>query len=377
MRARRVLTRVALVAIGCGVVGCATLASSGDGAANLPSTLSGPFRSLVNDYSCDAEEICSGINELPPGTSDGIAHYPTSLGLAGPSALVRGDQHVVLYATREQAGIAPRVVRLESTDARTFSGATEVVNLDQPYEGDAIADAAAVDVTIAGAPSVWIFYAVKQGSSKLGVTPGIARARSTDGSVGAVFEKDGAVVFDASGTKGAWETEPPRAPSVVQLDDGTFRMFFASGRAIGEASSADGAHFDRVDADPSTPEIDPVFVASQPATPMPFDAGSVDDPCVDRVVTPAGRVLYRMLFTGRDGAGGVAVGYAGRYGDAGAFDRAEGPVFGNKVHAHAPAIARFDGYALLYPDQDENSEVQIGVAITPTTLRLPFVAPTK
>jgi hypothetical protein len=350
---------------------CATLASDGRGDVDLPSALSGPFRSLSRDRSCDDSGICTGVDELPPGTPSGIAHYPTSLGLRGPSVLVRGDLHVVLYATREQAGIAPRVVRLEATDARTFTGATEVVTIDRAYEGDAIGDVAAVDVSVGGATSVWLFYAVRS-SANAGATPGIARARSSDGSVGAAFDKDDAVVFDASGAKGAWETEPPRAPSVVQRGDGSVRLFYASGHSIGEASSVDGAHFTRVDGDPSTPELDPVFTPSSRASPLPFDADAVDDPCVDRSTTPAGRVLYRMMFTGRDGAGGVAVGFAGRFGDGGSFDRAGAPVFGTKVHAHAPTIARFDGDALLYPDQDSEGDVQIGVAITPTTVRLPI-----
>jgi hypothetical protein len=368
MRARSLRATGVGVAMSALVGACATLASDGDGAANLPSVLSGPFRSLANAYSCDAEGVCTGIDELPLGTSDGIAHYPISLELEGPSVLVRGDQQVVLYAG---SGVA-RIERLEATDARTFTGATAVVNIDQPYEGDAIGDAAAVDVSVAGVASVWLFYAVKPGTSKPGSTPGIALARSTDGRLGTAFVKAPAVVFDGSGSKGAWETEPPRAPSVVQLDDGTFRMFYASGLAIGEATSSDGTRFTRLDADPSTPEIDPVFTAAPAATPTPFDVGSVDDPCVDRIVTPAGRTLYRMMYTGRDGAGGIAVGYAGRYGDSGVFDHGAGPVFGPKVHGHAPAIARFDGYALLYPVQDNDSADAIGIAVTPPSLYLPI-----
>jgi hypothetical protein len=326
---------------------CATLAGEGRGDVDLPNALTGPFRALKHGETCDNGE-CTGVDELPSGSANGIIGYPGSPPSRSPSVLVRGsgvgnDLRVVLYAGRGAEGTpTDRIVRMEAPDARTFEDVVDVLTADAAFEGGSIGDPCVLGV----GSELWLYYGLGAG--------GIARAKSTDGHAGRAFVKDGRPIT-LEGQKGLWELDPPRAPAVFRMDDGTFRLFYASGSSIGEADSKDGVVFTRLDADPTTPEPDPVLMAAEPVDPstlaegvrLPFDDRAVDDPWIDRVVTPIGRPLWRLHYTGRDRRGGSSIGFAGRFGDRGRFDKREGFVFGGKLfgdpdgnsHANAPAIA--------------------------------------
>jgi len=353
-----------LVVLYVSAAACATLAGEGKGDVDLPNTLSGPFRALKRGMQCDGDE-CTGVNELPPGTSNGIIKYPGNPPSRSPSALVRGELHVVLYAGRGLEGQPiNRIVRMESTDARTFEDVRDVMTADAPFEDGVMTDPAAVDVQ----GSVWIYYTVKTG---------IARAVSTDGSIGAAFVKDGKPIT-LTGALEAWETDPPRAPSVLRLDDGTFRMFYASGKSIGEARSADGVTFTRLGlAIGPTPPKDPTTLGEGERP--PFDDDSVDDPSVQRIVTAAGRAIYQLHYTGRDRRGGSSIGYAGRFDEGGMWDKRPGFVFGGKLfgdpdgnsHANAPTVARFSDLALVFANVDHDRSQKLGIGIAPQTRTLP------
>ena len=374
--------------------GCATLASQGEGDFDLASTHSGPFRSLKRARSCDENDVCTGVDELPQGAADGIPKYPGSPRSRSPSVLVRGrggasaapvateDLRVVLYAARDLDPGPARIVRMESPTARNFDAAdvAEVLTADQQFEGESMGDPWAMQV----GNEVWLYYAIRP-NGKAGQVPGIARAHSTDGLVGRAFAKDTAPALgfaaDAAGLDRTWESEPPRAPSVIRLDDGSFRMFYASGNAIGEATSIDGVSFTRLAGNPVIEPSAPVDPSTLPdGVKPPFDDLAVDDPCVDRVTSEAGRIVYHVMYTGRDRRDGYAIGFAGRYGDRGKFDRHAGSVFGQKSHGNAPAMARFPSFSLLFMNQDENitsgpidvGKQVLGIAITPAKIRLPF-----
>lgn len=344
---------------------CATLAGEGKGDVDLPNALTGPFRALKRGKVCDGDE-CTGVDELPAGTSNGIIKYPGNPPSRSPSVLVRGELHVVLYAGRGLEGQPlDRIVRMETTDGRTFADATDVLRADAMFEGGTIHDPSALDV----GDSVWLYYAVPSG---------IARAVSTDGRTGAAFAKDGKLVA-LEGAVETWETEPPRAPSVVRLDDGSFRMFYASGKSIGEARSNDGVTFSRVGLaiGPSAP-IDPATLPE--GVRPPFDDESVDDPTIQRIVTAAGRVHYQLHYTGRDRSGRSSIGFAGRFGEDGKWEKREGFVFGGKLfgdpdgnsHANAPSVARFESFALIYANIDHDRSQKLGIGIAPQRMTLPI-----
>ncbi len=350
---------------------CATLADEGRGDQDLPSSLSGPFRQLRHGRRCiedpeTREQFCTGIDELPDGTSNGLVKYPGRPPSRSPAALVRGDLHVILYVARGKEGEpTDRIARMESKDARKFDDLVDVLPLDRPDEGKQIGDPYALEVD----GKVVLYYSSPTG--------GIFRARAAD-AAGNSFAKDGPITLD--GPKSAAETDAPRAPSVLRLPDGRFRLFYASGALIFEASG-DGLAFTR---------LGPVMTLSRTVDPTtlpegvrpPFDDVAVDDPSVDRVITAGDRVLYRMHYTGRDGRGGSSIGYAGRFGDSGVFTKENGFVYGGKLpggltansHANAPAVARFpSGFALLYANQDTGETSQrIGIAIAPQSMYLPW-----
>ena len=359
---------------------CATIAADGHGDANLPDEHDGPFRPLKRAQVCTTADSCTGVDELPAGTANGVVHYPLAPKSRSPSALVRGaggdDLRVVLYVARDQDAGPDRIARMDSTDARTFGDVVDVITAEAGFEGLAIGDPWAMEVE----GEVWLYYDIHPDPTQTSQTPGISRAKSLDGLEGKSFAKDGAIVV-VDGTPGAWETEPPRAPSVVRADDGTFHLFYASGNAIGEAIGTDGAHFTRVDGDPSTPANDPVLAPSPTVDPAtlppgvrpPFDDLAVDDPSVVRLTTVADRTSYRLHYTGRDQRAGTWIGFAGRFGDAGAFERDPGAVYGGKtnLHVNAPALARFPDFSLLFCNVDFNDQQAIGIGIAPATIKLP------
>jgi len=365
--------------------GCATIASEGKGDVDLPSANSGLFRPLKRGKRCDINDVCTGVDELPTGTGIGVPKYPSRPISRSPAVLARGtggkDLRVVLYAARDIDTTAPTIVRMESANARDFTvePIADVLKADQPFEGSSMSDPWAIEI----GSEVVLYYSILAPATgpTAGQIPGIARARSTDGLVGRVFKKDSAPVFTKDGAD-AWETEPPRAPSLVLVGN-EVHLFYASGASIGEAVSTDGgATFSRVKNNPVLKVHDPVDVASLPVgVKPPFDDLAVDDPCVDRAVTPAGRLITRMLYTGRDARGGATIGFAGRFGDSGTFDRHEGSVFGQKSHANAPAVARFPEFSLLYVNQDETQGIEVkvdptkqllGISISPASIKLPF-----
>jgi hypothetical protein len=157
------------------------------------------------------------------------------------------------------------------------------------------------------------------------------------------------------------------------MPDGSWRMFYGAGAAIGEARSDDGLSWTRVDGDPRTTAIDPVLSPGSS-----FDRGQVDDPVVLPRVTAAGRLQVRVLYTGYDTPPGTpsrgsSIGFAARYGDAGPLSRQATPVYAVGLHEAAPALFEYAAESLLYVHQDETAQdranpyVAIAAAVAPET----------
>jgi hypothetical protein len=222
-----------------------------------------------------------------------------------------------------------------------------------PWEGASLTGPSVLRV----GSTMYLYYAGAAGI-------GLARGAS-----GLAFEKEAAPVLSPDATV-RWETTAPFAPSVAQLPDGSFDMMYAAGVSIGEAVSSDGVHFTRVDADLSTPALDPVLsplgspptsivdaaadAASEGGTvAVPFDMAQVSDPCVLPATTPAGRFTVRVLYTGFDGAPGAmartsAIGLAARYGTTGPLVRQPLPAFSISKHEAAPTLFAWSGGEMLY-----------------------------
>jgi hypothetical protein len=133
--------------------------------------------------------------------------------------------------------------------------------------------------------------------------------------------------------------------------------------------------FRRRDGDPRTPELDPALAPAGSAG--AFDGARVSDPAPLPRVTPVGRTVLRVLYTGEDAAGASAIGFAARFGDDGPLVRQPLPVYAVGQHERAPAaIERAGGLTLLYVGQERRVDAArvfpgIACAVAPGGARLP------
>ncbi|HSQ65662.1 MAG TPA: hypothetical protein VLM85_20720 [Polyangiaceae bacterium] len=366
--------------LACLLVRCATLAELAHGDENLPTAGVGPFRKLGG---AEVRGVAPYVLDNEPGDFREPAALPLTSGTT---------TDVALYFVATDASGHDVILRTRSTDGRTFYGATQdfghhpaqVLAADQGWEGADVAGPSALAV----GSEVWMYYASK-GS--------VGLARSSDG---LTFTKASAVPVLAADALG-----PIAGPSVALLPDGRFRMLFAQGDSIYEAASADGVSWQRLDADPTTPAMDPVLAPAPPKATLapgeipPFDTLRVADPCLLPRVTAAGRLQIRVLYTGFTAgdaaAPASAIGFAARYGDTGPLVRGPGAVYAVGKHENAPALFEWslaapdtspDGGtplvgSLLYVGQDQTSQgssysaLAAGLAPPTATLPLPGAYP--
>jgi hypothetical protein len=343
---------------------CAAIGSTGAGDKDLPTSGVGPFRKLDGDETLGvAPFVLDDANRKWRGP----AVLPLNPGSSDPAVIL-----FVAGTVATSAGAREAIVRTRADDGRSFFGARvgstplAVVTADRAEE-QARAPSA---VRIGG--RMFLYW-----SDALGI-----RVATSDDN-GHTFAKKDERALERD-PRIAWETTAPSAPSVAVYPDGRVRMLYAAGGLLGEAETADGTRFTRIDADPATPEIDPVFGPSPPVDPAslasgdkpPFDAAGVGDPCLLPRVTPAGRLHVRVLYTGTDADGATSIGFAARFGDQGRLARQEQPVYSVGKQEAGPALFEWPGGALLYVDQDrapadKTHYPAIAAAFAPANLRLP------
>jgi hypothetical protein len=344
---------------------CATLPEPAGGDQNLPGAGTGPFRDVV------ATEL--GNSRSPPyGYDDGGSPFgrdmavidadgdPTTLGViayVAAAVTVNGVEPTAASPTRS-------ILRHGALDGRSFDYPSEVVlTPDAAWEGD-----------VMGAPAV-----VRVGGRYLlyyAAAGGIGLATSADSH--AFTKVAGPVLAPApAGGAGGWEQgATPASPGVVQLADGSFRMFYEvalgpGATAIGEASSADGSSWTRLGTGPA---LAPVGAGD--AGENPWDATSVGSPFPMLAQSADGRQILRLFYGAVDTMGQGTIGLAARYGTSGVFERAVSPVYGTSkpLGAREPCVVVFAGFTLLYATEqttsgDKHAAVAVGVA--PATAVLP------
>ncbi len=349
--------------------GCATLAEPAGGDQNLPSADVGPFRPLsgATPLAGDAgtgSEI--GNSLVAPYGIDDFSSYSRDIAVldadGDPTTLA-----VVGYVASAAPGFAratdptKQIVRYDALDGRSFDRMGEVVlTPDAAWEGGIMTSPAAVR---SGGETL-LYYAA---------AGGIGLAKSADGHV--FVKAPGPVLGPAAG--GGWERGAlPASPGVVQLADGSFRMFYevaigAGVTAIGEATSADGAAWTRVG---SGPALAPS--GGGDAGPTPWDATSVGSPFPMVATSSLGRPILRVFYGAVDVAGNGTIGLAARFGTDGPLERAVSPVFGTSgtLDPREPCVVVFSDFTLLYATEasastDPSPGVAVGVA--PATAVLP------
>jgi hypothetical protein len=292
----------------------------------------------------------------------GIAPFVLDDDKAGyrePAALQEGEE-TLLFAVGAKDG-RDVIFRTHAFDGRTFAGTSGNFGVKarvvlEPDAAPSWENGALSGPALVRGPSgeLLLYYAA---------AGGIGVARSTDGFTFAK-EASNPILTDA------------RAPSVIRLPSGRFKMFFSSGSSIGEAESDDGIHFrrqgDRPVLEPAPP---PAPGSLLPNEKPPFDTASVGDPCASIRMTPADRLQVRVLFTGRDAAGGSTIGFAARYGEDGALVRQPVAVYAVGQKEVAPAFIERPEGSYLYVEQERRDGTRIYRAIAgafaPGNVKLP------
>jgi hypothetical protein len=337
------------------LVACATIGSDGLGDVGLPNAGVGPFRRLVSGE----------VPGIAPYVLEGEGAYRE------PAVLSDGEgTRVWLYAAATSTGrdgiaAGPVIVRTSAKDARSFVGSGF-----GPGRGTALALAPSLpwEGGVVGSPfvlrsegRVLLFYAARDGI-------GLATADAPEGP----FVKRDTPVLAAPDTRGSgWETGAPRAPTAY-VEGRTLHLFYASSGAIGEAvADVTSLAFRRVDADPRTPELDPVLGRSASVDPRtlapgekpPFDELAVDDPCVSARESPAGRTVVRVLYTGSSTGStrATAIGFAARFGHEGPFEKQSLPVYAAKSTERAPALLDLGARSYLYFTEPRASDGREGI----------------
>ena len=351
---------------------CATLGTQTIEGQNLPTSDVGPFRKLgtkevpgIAPYVLDGLSIAPyeepavlALDETNPASMQLAMYVDATMTTNGTShgAIVRtrADDGVSFYGTSLDVGTVPELVLDES----------------EPWEGGSVHS----PTVLRNGTSVYMYYAA---------AGGIGVAVSPDG---VTFQKTPTPVL-APDPAAHWETTVPGEPSVAIFPDGSWHMLYAAGVAIGEATSSDGMTWTRSDGDASTPELDPVFWPSPPASAAaidageaPFDTGQVADPCLLPRLDPAGKTQVRVLYTGYaappgPGARSSSIGFAARYGDSGPLTRNGSPVYAVGKHEGGPALFEWSEGSLLYVHQDSAVTPPysaIAAAVAPVSLVLPL-----
>lgn len=342
---------------------CGVNAPDSHGDENLPNAQAGPFR-VLRDGEQPPQERAIPYAIRKYGTRD-----PSALDIDGNPATPDVRLYVAASDRNDPFGPSVSIVVFDAPDGRSFNPRTEDATALLPSE--------AWEGGVVGAPSVlrvsgefWMYY---------DAVGGIGLARSQDG---LRFTKALSPVLTAD-SSAAWESGAvPAEPSVVQVDDGSFRMFYVAGSSIGEARSSDGEHWERI---PGGPAIAPV---PAPDFPTP-DADSVYEPVDDvRVAGPwavmgtssLGRRILRVYFAGQNRIGLWSLGMAARYGSDGLLERAYGPVLGNLYAPKGPTVLFLNGFTLAWFTAPEDkskpaSASAIAEGVAPATVSLALPSP--
>ncbi|NOY90512.1 MAG: hypothetical protein GXP55_04820, partial [Deltaproteobacteria bacterium] len=88
----------------------------------------------------------------------------------------------------------------------------------------------------------------------------------------------------------------PRSPAVVDLGAEGVLLYYDAGDGVRVARSPDGLNFTPVDADLSTPDVDPIFTTPPAPRPDQPTEGVPGMPGAARATMPGGRRVIRVYF---------------------------------------------------------------------------------
>ncbi len=339
MRACRPFLRLSLVAVSA----CATLGQESPIGQNLPSSGVGPFQ-VLSQMQVQPADVAPYVFLSPGQSPMEPCVLPQSTDAASPALFMyldgQSSKGAVIVRTRSDDGVSFYGDSADESNHPTHKPPV-VLSPSLAWEGTSVSGPSAMRE----GSEIWMYYAGDGG---------IGLAKSSDG---LTFTRTGAPVL-APDASAAWEKTTPRAPSVAVFPDGSWHMMYAAGTSIGEATSSDGMTWTRAAGNP-------VLEPSTPVNPktlgvgekVPFDEATVEDPLLVPRVDPAGQLQVRVLYAGYSQAPSVMtrsgeIGFAARYGDAGALTRQTIPVYvapGSSVSG--PALLEWSGPTMLYVSQ--------------------------
>ncbi|MCA9772418.1 MAG: hypothetical protein KC466_08415 [Myxococcales bacterium] len=294
-----------------------------------------------------------GSGSIPAGTDVGVEVLavapfikydaaPDDANLFGVQAVVHfapfgesyGDPAIVEVGREFRLYYAVNGARIElatSADGITWTITGGVLEATEAWEGGRVSGPA----IIRRGAEFLLYYEGGDGA-------GIGLATSSDG---VNFVKSAANPLLAPAA--AWEQGRIGDPSVAFDFDGGLQMVFdgAGGRGLGAARSIDGVAWDRIDALPATPEVDPVIA---PGGAESFDRDRVADPSLLIEDAGLGRPVWRVWYTGEAG-GNASPGVAASFNGAGYEKYPSNPVLdevllgGNGVDESEPSVLRRPG----------------------------------
>lgn len=251
---------------------------------------------------------------------------------------------------------------------------------DGPSRRASIVDAKTA-LSHAAAPLAWESadvthpFALRVGAeTRLYYASGACIGVAVRGDDGAFTKRDEPALCATGGS--SWEGPAVTAPAVL-ADGATWTMFYESGGAIGEATSADGLVFSRVGDAPVLSPRPPVGPLTDGGVDEPFDDARVGDPHALLGVSSDGRRITHVYYTGENRLGATAIGLASRF-DGGALTRSSAPVL-TRFDARGPSIVQKGALTLLITGGRTN-EAQattaggVLVGLAPATSSLPGVA---
>jgi hypothetical protein len=357
--------RIAMLLALLALPACATLPEAPGGEQGLPSAGAGPFRALVSGELGNNRSAPNGLSDsrgyardISVLDVDGQPDTFDVIGFVGVAVKV-GD--VSPGPTTPTASI----VRYTAADGRSFDRkGTTVLTPDAAWEGGVMGGPAALRV----GEEIRLYYAAAGG---IGLARGDAQ--------GMTFTREAAPVLGPAA--GGWEAgATPRSPGVVQLGDGSFRLFYevplpGGGSAIGEARSTDGIAFQRLGDGPALAPGQGGGGGADGGDP-PVDGAAVGGPFPMRATSGTGEPILRVYYGAVDGAGKRTVGLAARYGDDAPLQRAVAPVFGTSkpLQPGEPCVVVWRDFALLYVTEDASTSDDapaVAVGLAPATAALP------
>lgn len=311
---RRVPLAFALVLSACGSLG-----EGGEFSDQVLNGGAGPFRIATADE--------TGVTSAPPGslfptTPDSIgrvhaepsvAIYDVATRLAVPPArdpaLLAFEVDRAQWSPRRIARSTDHVIGGDGAPALGFRPGPDLLVPTEAFEVDGIFDPAIVRWTDG---SVRLYYATSQGL-------GVASASSIDGTFTRLLTTP--LLPDVAGHG------PAQSPTLVALPAGGFVLYVGAGGSIFAATTVDGLAFDLVDADASTPAIDPIPLPVPADLPIantdgggPATQTGIYAPTAAATRSHTGRFDVRLYFETRWSDGTSAIHVAGSF-DGFVFER--------------------------------------------------------